>query len=343
MSDFSSRGSRGAPRQARWLRFAWLSAPLGWSNAALGQSELVTVTCPQLDREQAAEIEARVRASLLTTETPATVAISCESESAHVRIEASSSDVALETLAMSANLREELIGALDRAFAKLAGSSAALEAATVDAPDPTAMAPEPAAAEVVPTRPTAVKRAALVAPPHTTASTRSERPATVFVRAPSAPLFAQGVGELWSTQLAWGAELGSEWSLGSLRYGARAGLLAPVATEPTFTVLDWEGMLHVGARPSGWANLQLTLGLGVAWMVVSPRGEATSHGVSTVRAPFALVALSRPTRLGPLAIVPELGARLFGAERGVRADDRESVRFGWIAPRLALAVSYLSD
>lgn len=343
MSDlWFPRAERGR-RVAGWLRYWALCAALGWSSAALGQSELVRVNCPQLSREQAAEIEARVRASLLTTDAQVGVTITCESESASVRIESSSGDVALETLAMSANLREELLGALDRAFEKLARPPTGAEAPAAPQPQDAATEPEPTPTVAIAALPAQTTTA--VPEPRAAPPTVEPRPkhTSVFTPGASAPLFVQGVGELWSSQLAWGAELGSEWSLGSFRYGARAGLLTPVAPDPTFKLLDWEGAAHVGARPTGWWNVQVSLGLGLAWMVVSPRGDATPREVSVVRAPFALLAVSRATRLGHFAIVPELGARLFASERGVTIDQHEQLAFGWFVPRLALGISYVAD
>src|SRR5688500_12118099 len=106
MSNFPSPRTECGRRRGR-LPCAWLSVVLGWSTAAWAQAELVRVTCPQWSREQTAEVEARVRASLLTRDDHAAVTISCESESGSVKIESSSGKVAIESLNMGANLREE--------------------------------------------------------------------------------------------------------------------------------------------------------------------------------------------------------------------------------------------
>jgi hypothetical protein len=339
MSDFLPPRTERGRRRGRRLPGACLSVALGWSTAALGQTELVRVTCPQLSREQTAEVEARVRASLLTRDDRAAVTISCESESGSVKIESSSGKLAIESLNMGANLREELLGALDRAFEKLAEGPASVELApprpdAISAPEmpgPVTVSPPPPAKPAPAVRPT----------PSLPTAERSRSDA--FARAASTPLFVQGLGELWSSHAAWGAGLGTEWALGPWRGGARAGVLTPVNAASTYTLVDWQAMAHVGARPNRLAGVQITLGLGLGWMVVSPRAEATSYAVSVVAAPFGVLLLSRAFRWRRFALVPELGVRLFASERGVKVDGRESVSFGWAVPRLALGVAYSSD
>jgi hypothetical protein len=338
MSDFLS--PRTERRRGRRLPCAFVSLALGWSTAALGQAELVRVTCPQLSREQTAEVEARVRATLLTRDDRAAVTISCESGSGSVKIESSSGKLAIESLNMGANLREELLGALDRAFEKLAEAPASLELA----PAPSAAAAEPETpSPATPAIPPPAKPAILVRP--TSSRLTAERSGSdAFARASSTPLFVQSLGELWSSHAAWGAGLGTEWALGPWRGGARAGVLTPVnAASSTYSLVDWQAMAHVGARPNRLAGVQITLGLGLGWMVVSPRAQATSYTVSVVGAPFGVLLLSRAFRWRRFALVPELGVRLFVSERGVKVDGHESVSFGWAVPRLALGVAYISD
>lgn len=299
-----------------------LSALLCSARTAAAQSEQVRVLCPQLSDEQAAEVEARVRASLLTKQTLATVDVSCDDENASVRIESNGGASALETLPASANLREELLGALDRAFAKLD------QAAPIPPPAPL---PEPPPAEPEPVFvPAPVPRA-------------PDRPTLAWLRSFSMPLSAHAMGELWSSQLAWGGALGSEWARGPLRYGARGAVLFPLAKEASFDATEWHGALHVAAQPAALGGIQVALGLGMGWMVVSPQAEAVSRERRVVSAPFVTVALSRALRVGRLAVVPELGVRAFTAERGVRVDEEERLAFGWLVPRLALGLAYVSN
>jgi hypothetical protein len=320
------------------LPCACLSVALAWSTAALGQTELVRVTCPQLSREQTAEVEARVRASLLTREDHAAVTISCESESGSVKIEASSGKVAIESLNMGANLREELLGALDRAFEKLAEAPASVE---LEPPLPDAAAEPETPAPATPILPPPAKPATPVRPTSSVPTAERSR-SDAFARAPSTPLFVQGLGEVWASHAAWGAGLGTEWALGPWRWGGRSGVLTPINAASTYTLLDWQAMAHVGARPNRLAGVQITLGLGLGLMMVSPRAEATSYAVRVVGAPFGVLLLSRMFRWRRFALVPELGVRLFASERGVTVDGRESVSFGWAVPRLALGVAYIS-
>lgn len=336
---------RGRRERAGRVAQVWLGSLLCWASPASARSEGVRVSCPEFDSEQAAEIEARVRASLLAVETQATVSITCDAQHATVRIESTNGEAALETLSLGPNLREELLGALDRGFEKLAQRVArepppALVEGTIESPS----LPSPVLQNASPPRHEHAleqRAPALSSQAPAPATSADAARHSVLLQAPSTPIFVNAVGERWSSRLAAGAEIGSEWAWGKLRYGARIGALVPVSAESTFRLSDWHGLAHVAARPRVLGGVQFTSGFGVSIMRVSPRGAATSRESSVVSAPFAFVAVNRALRFGHWAFLPELGIKLFAAERGVRVDERERVRFGWLVPRLALGVGYL--
>src|SRR6188474_3113376 len=79
----------------RWLAYAL--ALLGWSRSAAA-AEHVFIDCSPLAAEQAAEVEARVRASLLSAGIEGTVRVRCEDRRARVEVESSDGNAALEVM-----------------------------------------------------------------------------------------------------------------------------------------------------------------------------------------------------------------------------------------------------
>src|SRR5258706_262936 len=91
------------------LRAAALCAVLAHVQPARAADEAVRVDCPELTTEQAAEIESRVRASLLTTPPPASVAISCQPDRAEVRAESGTDSVSVSGATSADSLRDDLL------------------------------------------------------------------------------------------------------------------------------------------------------------------------------------------------------------------------------------------
>ena len=108
---------RGLGRRVIFLTSAAL---LGFASnipPARAAGDGVVVACPELPG--AAELEARARATLLTSEVAATASISCAGDSVVIRVEAGDDGVTVNLRVRATTLREQVLRALDRALADL--------------------------------------------------------------------------------------------------------------------------------------------------------------------------------------------------------------------------------
>jgi hypothetical protein len=319
--------------------FGWraLSSALGaallcTSNipAARASDDGAVVNCPDLSEATTAELEARARATLLTSELPATAAISCVGETIQVRVDAGVESVTLSLRAMPATLREEVLRALDRALADLGAhappasatpgpSTAAEEATPGVAPSPTDSSvpetPEPSEARPSPLTPS---------PP-----------------ALQTELGALVLGESWGHGSALGGGLrvavrwGSTWSLG-VRLGALEALRLREAT-----VIEGHAVFDVAFTAPGLAGLRFGVGAGPSLLFASPASGFAAPG-STLRSALRLEAqIGRPFRWHALELTPWVGARTFSADRGLRVAERSRLVLGGLHPQVGLALSLI--
>lgn len=169
---------------------------LGARPASAGEAE-VTVKCAELSGEDSAQIEARVRASLLSGGLePTRVELSCEVDFAQTQVTGNGHQVMLRSDRHTSMVKEALLASADGA---LAAWSAQASPSPLIQPHP-----EPAPAPVAPS-------VAALAPPAPAPPPRSPdaRPA-VHPREVSTWLFAGPRVEWWSKGAGLGAQLGLE-------------------------------------------------------------------------------------------------------------------------------------
>ena len=104
------------------------AAVLGSARSAWAGDGLLQLGCDELSREQAAEVEARVRASLLTSELVAQqVRISCRPRNATVEVDSPWGNLARDVPTSALRLRDDLVDAVDQLLHALAERRAQLE------------------------------------------------------------------------------------------------------------------------------------------------------------------------------------------------------------------------
>ena len=306
----------------------WLALNIPSARAA---DEGVVVACPELPEARTAELEARARATLLTSELAATAAISCSGDTVVIRVEAGDDTVSLKLRVGPATLREEVLRALDRALADLRARVAPEpqgERAT-SAPSGSTEAsearPEPAKSEAPPPAP-------VVTPPEANrADLSSERRLEVA---------AHVMGESWSKLGAIGGGLGAGLGFDSTWWcGVRVGAFYPVGLDG-FAVLEGHAMAEVAFTARALAGLRFGVGAGPSLLFVSPSAGLSAAGGTLKSAARFEAQLSRPFRFGRVELAPWVGLRFFSAERGVHVAQNTRLVVGGVLPQGGLALSF---
>jgi hypothetical protein len=310
-----------------------------YANAADG----VVVVCPRLAEAPAAELEARARATLLTSDLSATVAISCHGDGVVVvQVDAGGESVTLKLRVLTATLREEVLRALDRALADLGarltteGTTAAdpaLASSTVTGSGVSRLGPD--AAETLP-------------PPPRDQPDPREKPretatatATATARETETEVGALFVGESWDNQLALGAALraavrfDSTWSC-----GIRTGVLHPLSLDEA-TVIEAHALLEVAGTARDLAGLRFAVGAGPSLLFASPESGFVAPGATLKSALRIEAQIGRPFRWHRAELTPWVGARAFTAERGLRVAEHARLVVGGVRPQFGLALSLL--
>jgi hypothetical protein len=345
----SSVGYRvGQQRGFGWRAISWafgtlLSAALNIppARAVADATDPVVVACPDLPQAKAAELEARARATLLTSDLSATVAISCAGEQVVVQVDAGDDGVSLKLRVLEATLREEVLRALDRALADLSARMARDDQAATPAPAPTTATesgvPQPGrdAADTADTADTADKPDAAETPPPPTQEPASPGQLTTT----ETEVGALVVGESWRDGIALGAGLraavhfDSTWSC-----GIRAGALYPVGLREA-TVVEAHALLEAAITARGLAGLRFTLGAGPSLLFASPESGYVAPRETVKSAVRIEAQIGRPFRWHRAELTPWVGARTFTAERGVRVAEQARLVLGGVQPQFGLALS----
>jgi hypothetical protein len=292
--------------------------------------EGVVVACPDLPEATAAELEARARATLLTSDLSATVSISCVGEAVVVQVNAGDDGVTLKLRVRAATLREEVLRALDRALADL-GARVTLEGQTAaPAPAPGAATgsdgsqPGPDAAETAPEPPTTHQAAPPAQP-----------------RASETEVGAHVIGESWGNRPALGGGLraavrfDATWSC-----GIRAGALhSPTLREAT--AIEAHALLEAAVTARDLAGLRVAVGAGPSLLFASPDSGFVAPGATMKSALRIEVQIGRPFRWRRAELTPWVGARAFTAERGVRVAEQARLVVGGVRPQFGLALSLI--
>lgn len=296
----------------------------------------VTVACPELPEARTAELEARARATLLTSELAATAAISCSGDSVVIRVEAGDESVTLKVRVEAATLREEVLRALDRALADLRArakpeiQSAGGDSASSESPQPLETRSEPAKSDAMPTP--------AVAAPEAKQEDASSKPERQGRR--GLEVAAYLMGESWSKVGAIGGGLGAGLSFDSIwQCGIRVGALRPLG-HSDFAVLEGHALAEVAFTARALAGLRFGVGAGPSLLFVSPSSRLSAAGATLKSAVRFETDLSRPFRFGRVELSPWIGLRFFSAERGVRVAQHTRLLLGGVLPQGGLALSF---
>ena len=295
----------------------------------------VRVDCPDLTSEQAAELEARAQATLLTSDVQAQATILCHERGAEVRVEAGDDRIAVQAQAAPAALRDEVQRSLDQALYELRArralgsgddATAPPDAAAAAAALPPAAAP-PEAAPAVPAPPTPARRPLPRRPVPTPEALISEASATLLA-------------EIWSDRAALGGGIRAALAQPSgVELGLRAGALHPIGLG-SFNANEAHLVVEGTLEPRFAAGLRVSLGIGASLLLVTPDPALSAANGTTRAALRAEAQVGRAFRWGWFQLLPSVGVHLFSEERGVRIDGREQLTLAGVGPRLSLALGY---
>jgi hypothetical protein len=311
---------------AGFLPFA-LNIPAARADANAIDS--VVVACPDLPEATAAELEARARATLLTSDLPATVAISCVGEAVVVQVSAGDESVTLKLRVRAATLREEVLRALDRALADLG--------ARVNPEGPAAPAPVSGAASG-----SGVSEPESHAAEPTSAPPPTQQPARPAQRrAIETEVGAHVIGESWGSKPALGGGLrGAVRFDGTWSCGIRAGALHPLTFHEA-TVVEAHALFDAAVTARGLAGLRFTVGAGPSLLLASPDSGFVAPSATMKSALRIEAQVGRPFRWHRTELTPWVGARAFTGERGVRVADQARLVVGGVQAQLGLSLSLI--
>ena len=290
----------------------------------------VTVTCLELSAEDSAQVEARVRASLLSAGlTPATLALSCEAAAAQTQVTGNGQQVTMRAERSQISLKDALLASAEAALSAW-GSARGMVAPASPSPPLTAPAPEPE-----PTPPEVVNApvAAPLTPPSRVPETRPAVRSSYWV-------FAGPRAELWHSGWALGGQLGVQRALASTFVAIRAGYLVNLPVSTQFSAHELQFGAELGYQPQGLLGLRGALGIGVSVFGATPAaGVSAQDGSDSSTLPGLSVELSRPVALGPLSLLPAVGVRAFTSARSVRVDGEEVLALPALAAQASLSLA----
>ena len=288
------------------------------------------VACPELPEERTAELEARARATLLTSELAATAAISCSGNAVVIRVEAGDDSVTVKLRVGVATLREEVLRALDRALADLR-ARVSPEAQVEGAASASSGRTEASQARPEPAKVDAPTPVPVVTPPEAGRADMSS--------ARRLEVAAHLMGESWGKRGAIGGGLGAGLSFDSTWWcGVRVGAFHPLGRDE-LAVLEGHALAEVAFTARALAGFRFGVGAGPSLLFVSPSSGLSATGGTLKSAVRFEAQLSRPFRFGRVELAPWLGLRFFSAERGVRVGSDPRLVLGGALPQVGLVLS----
>lgn len=301
------------------------------SSPAWGADPEFALTCPDLGSEPAAEVEARARATLLTTTLEVTrLEVSCSGARATVVVRAGALEATEHADLVGTDSKGALVDAVDRAIQELARlqANAASEPPLADSPPS-----EPPAEPVTAAQKTPPK--AVVAPPSSGSARSEAQPSGSLV------ISALALGELWQQSAAAGGALGVAWQWHTLSLGVVLVAATALPRPSTFWANEYSGTLTLTWTPTWAHGFRGRVGLGPSLLDIIPRADIEAQGSTRVGAWFAELGIARPFASGHWAFVPELGARVFSAERFTNLDGNPELVLPYFVPRLAFGLAYV--
>lgn len=314
---------------ARAVFFCVLAGAVGLTRAAgaAGAADAgVRVDCPDLGREPAAEIESRVRASLLSSDSAASVTVACQGDLAEVRVE---SELGTATVAVKTTreaFRDEVLRAVDEALQQLKARPTGNSVPTANTSADTNTPAQPESVARVRPEP-----AHLVPPPAPVAA--------VILPPPRFEVSSSVLIESWPQRFALGASIAAGRATPAFWYAAKIAWLQPTPVPPSFDASELSFAGELGVAPPALRGVRVALGAGPSFLFIAPRGALVSRADESITSFFLAAQLSRPFWFGQVGVVPALGARYLTSERGVRVETRERLSLRGLLPQFGLGVS----
>ena|GEM_PF-1589766 len=295
-----------------------------FSRAAVGAESAIAVRCDELSSEGGAQIEARVRANLLSAgRTPTDITLTCDASSVRAQIRGSGREVFVRSERGPTPLEEALLASADAALAGWDSEPSSTRLPAPVLPAPPAPAPLPASkqstvAEAEPMQRPVVSRPAV----------RPSLTGTWF--------FAGMRAEPWRDGSGLGAQLGAEHRFGAGFASVQGAYLFAVPSADSFSAREVQFGAQLGWHPPSLFGLGGAFGLGLSVFGAKPAPGVSAPGGSTSSAsPFLSVEASRPIEFGAFAVVPVLGLRAFPASRAVLINGQPALTL----PAVAFAAS----
>jgi len=274
--------------------------------------------CPPLSADDAAQVEARLLASLAMRDAvDLNVTIACDGGSAVVSV--GGPDRAPSVVLSGAATREEILALAERAVAQVLSNDAATNGVVPSPPEAAASAALPeasvasvASAERAPPKQAAVARVAVVP---TRAAPECVTPADHASR-----VSADIALESWGSHPALGIALGLEQTAGRWAYAFLAGGARSLSDPAPAQVTEWTAAGELSWQSEHAAGIRVSTQLGLSLLVLDPESDVAASSGTTKAAGFMDFAVSRPIWLGRFGIAPGLGARAFSAKRLIRSE-----------------------
>lgn len=304
-------------------------ALVGEAPAATAQDDAVRVACEALAPEDAAQVEARIRASLLTAPpVDVSVRIDCTATTANVRVVSGERSETAALVLPEDNRRDALLATVE-------GLLEALERENTAPPPPQASATPPA--DSVPVLPTTATAPPPVAPPPVALPQPSP---SARGNAPQWDIGAGALAELWEGAVGYGARLFSERRQGSWSVGADFGWLTTPEFADVFRAHELHAFVFGALEERRTTGLRGALGAGVSVLTVLPRPDIVVRTPTTLPLVFLNAELARPVRFGRGRLYPALDVRFFPGRREVTVDAERRLVLPPVCPALFLGVGY---
>jgi hypothetical protein len=287
-------------------------------------------------------VEARARAVLITSEVKVNEAtLACDSENVTATVTADQSSVRSAAPKTGASLNDLLIDTFEQALSRLSAQTLSRAVTPPESePNQAAAALEqrqaspPPAPGLAPARQPSPAGAPALRP----ASERPRFSRTGRAVPPAAELACGAALEAWGGDAAMGPVAGASYALRALSLALRAEALFPLRPAPAFRAVELSAALALQWHPTWSGGARLFIGAGASLLSATVNAPYASQGATHVGAGFVDLTLSRPLWLGPWALVPEAGLRLFSARRSVTLDQHTQLSLPLAAPHLAVNI-----
>jgi len=312
----------------RALRFAGLFcvAWLGALRARAAEHDAVRVRCGALTADDAAQVEARLRATLLTAATGTTnVRIDCDANIASVTLVAGERTESAEVVLPLDNPREPLLAAIERLLVLLEEERRGTPPATSASPEASKLARTPEA--VAPP---------VVAPGITATPVSPASPAEAPHAAARWAFGAGALGEIWDGAFAYGVRLHAERRQSSWALGAAFGWLTTTEMTDVFRTNELHGFVFGALEEARTTGLRASLGIGASTLTIRPEPDVVATTPTALTLVFFDAALARPVRFGRAWLLPAVAVRFFPARREVTVDAERRLVLPPMCPALFL-------